>query len=87
MLDIESSSFSWDMLSSLHHTEHGCSTDHSEDEMNKALEVCDYSNQIEWSDTYYLQIQFKIPLFQMKGKGNRDANNKDTFKTFLFLVS
>lgn len=41
MLDIESSSFSWDMLSSLHHTEHSSSTEHSEDEMNKALEVCD----------------------------------------------
>lgn len=40
MLDIESSSFSWDRLSSLHHTEHGSSTEHSEDEMNKALEVC-----------------------------------------------
>lgn len=39
MMDIESSSFSWDRLSSLHHTEHGCSTEHSEDEMNKAFEV------------------------------------------------
>ncbi|GFZ17324.1 dual specificity protein phosphatase family protein [Actinidia rufa] len=39
MLDIESNSFSWDMLSSLHHTEHSSSTEHSEDEMNKALEV------------------------------------------------
>jgi atypical dual specificity phosphatase len=39
MLDIESSSFSWDMLSSLHHTEHTSSNEHSEDEMNKALEV------------------------------------------------
>ncbi|XP_058226484.1 dual specificity protein phosphatase PHS1 isoform X2 [Rhododendron vialii] len=39
MLDIESNSFSWDMLSSLHHTEHGSSTEQSEDEMNKALEV------------------------------------------------
>ncbi|KAJ1411885.1 Tyrosine specific protein phosphatases domain [Sesbania bispinosa] len=39
MLDIESSSFSWDMLSSLHHTEHSSSNEHSEDEMNKALEV------------------------------------------------
>ncbi|EXB76500.1 Dual specificity protein phosphatase 1 [Morus notabilis] len=39
MMDIESSSFSWDNLSSLHHTEHSCSTEHSEDEMNKALEV------------------------------------------------
>ncbi|KAK7318328.1 hypothetical protein RJT34_03027 [Clitoria ternatea] len=40
MLDIDSSSFSWDMLSSLHHTEHSSSNEHSEDEMmNKALEV------------------------------------------------
>ncbi|KHN17466.1 Dual specificity protein phosphatase 1 [Glycine soja] len=39
MLDIESGSFSWDMLSSLHHTEHSSSNEHSEDEMNKALEV------------------------------------------------
>ncbi|KAE8123795.1 hypothetical protein FH972_018720 [Carpinus fangiana] len=39
MLDIDSSSFSWERLSSLHHTEHGSSTEHSEDEMNKALEV------------------------------------------------
>ncbi|KAI4336383.1 hypothetical protein L6164_014916 [Bauhinia variegata] len=38
-LDIESSSFSWDMLSSLHHTEHSSSNEHSEDEMNRALEV------------------------------------------------
>lgn len=39
MLDIESSSLSWNMLSSLHHTEHSSSTEQSEDEMNKALEV------------------------------------------------
>ncbi|KAL2462337.1 Dual specificity protein phosphatase PHS1 [Abeliophyllum distichum] len=39
MLDIESSFFSWKMLSSLHHTEHSSSTEQSEDEMNKALEV------------------------------------------------
>ncbi|OVA09658.1 Dual specificity phosphatase [Macleaya cordata] len=39
MLDIESTDFSWDMLSSLHRTEHNSSTEHSEDEMNKALEV------------------------------------------------
>ncbi|EEF51705.1 dual specificity protein phosphatase PHS1 [Ricinus communis] len=40
VLDIESSSFSWDMLSSLHHTEHSSSTEQSEDELNnKALEV------------------------------------------------
>ncbi|KVI06124.1 Actin-fragmin kinase, catalytic domain-containing protein [Cynara cardunculus var. scolymus] len=38
MLNIESSSFSWDMLSSLHHTEHSSCND-SEDDMNKALEV------------------------------------------------
>ncbi|XP_059649367.1 dual specificity protein phosphatase PHS1-like isoform X2 [Cornus florida] len=39
MLDVESSSFPWDMLSSLHHTEHGSSTEQSEDDMNKPLEV------------------------------------------------
>lgn len=38
-MDIESSSFSWDMLSSLHHTEHSSSNDQSEDEMSRALEV------------------------------------------------
>lgn len=40
MLDIESISFSWSTLSSLHHTEHSSSAEQSEDEMNKALEVC-----------------------------------------------
>ncbi|CAN1242196.1 Dual specificity protein phosphatase PHS1 [Linum perenne] len=39
MLDIDSSSFAWDMLSSLHHNEHSSSTEQAEDEMNKALEV------------------------------------------------
>lgn len=39
-LDIELSSFSWDMLSSLHHTEHNSSNENSEDEMSKALELC-----------------------------------------------
>lgn len=50
MLDIESSLFSWDMLSSLHHTEHSSSTDQSEDELNKALEVCGQfePNCLEW---------------------------------------
>ncbi|XP_042408117.1 dual specificity protein phosphatase PHS1-like isoform X1 [Zingiber officinale] len=38
-LDIESNDFSWDALSSLHHTEHTSSSEHSEDEMNKAMEV------------------------------------------------
>ncbi|CAN0915903.1 Dual specificity protein phosphatase PHS1 [Linum grandiflorum] len=39
MLDIDSSSFAWDMLSSLHHNEHSSSNEQSEDEMTKALEV------------------------------------------------
>ncbi|KAL1326654.1 hypothetical protein HN51_036775 [Arachis hypogaea] len=39
MLDIESSSFSWDKLISLHHIEHSSSNELIEDEMNKALEV------------------------------------------------
>ncbi|XP_057791475.1 dual specificity protein phosphatase PHS1 isoform X2 [Salvia miltiorrhiza] len=39
MIDIESSSFSWNTLSSLHHTEHSSSTEQSEDEMTKPLEV------------------------------------------------
>eukprot|EP00268_Persea_americana_P043781 TRINITY_DN4408_c0_g1_i12.p1 TRINITY_DN4408_c0_g1~~TRINITY_DN4408_c0_g1_i12.p1 ORF type:complete len:853 (+),score=178.97 TRINITY_DN4408_c0_g1_i12:546-3104(+) len=39
MLDIESSEFSWCSLSSLHHVEHGSSTEHSEDEINRAVEV------------------------------------------------
>ncbi|KAL1553704.1 Very-long-chain (3R)-3-hydroxyacyl-CoA dehydratase [Salvia divinorum] len=39
MLDIDSSSFSWNTLSSLHHTEHSSSTEQSEDEMTKPLEV------------------------------------------------
>ncbi|KAI3846566.1 hypothetical protein MKX03_008248 [Papaver bracteatum] len=39
MLDIESSHFSWNTLSSLHRTEHSSSTEQSEDELNKALEV------------------------------------------------
>lgn len=46
MLDIESSSFSWDGLSSLHHTEHGSSNEQSEDEINKALEVHQFSTLI-----------------------------------------
>lgn len=40
MLDIESTSFSWNMLSSVHRTENSSSTEPSEDEMNKPLEVC-----------------------------------------------
>ncbi|KFK27653.1 hypothetical protein AALP_AA8G411100 [Arabis alpina] len=39
IVDIDSSSFSWNMLSSLHHTEHSSSTDHSEEDQSKPLEV------------------------------------------------
>ncbi|XP_059640653.1 dual specificity protein phosphatase PHS1-like isoform X2 [Cornus florida] len=39
VLDIESSSFSWDRLSSLHRNEYSSSMEQSEDEMNRALEV------------------------------------------------
>ncbi|KAL1812632.1 hypothetical protein ACET3Z_022697 [Daucus carota] len=39
VLDIESNSFSWSMLSSVHRTENSSSTEPSEDEMNKPLEV------------------------------------------------
>ncbi|XP_076891807.1 dual specificity protein phosphatase PHS1-like [Bidens hawaiensis] len=39
MLNIRSNTFSWNMLSSLHNTEHSSSNEHSEDDMNKALEV------------------------------------------------
>ncbi|KAJ4871464.1 Dual specificity protein phosphatase PHS1 [Raphanus sativus] len=39
IVDIDSSSFSWTMLSSLHHTEHSSSTDHSEEDQSKPLEV------------------------------------------------
>ncbi|CAI8599033.1 unnamed protein product [Vicia faba] len=39
MLDIDSHSFSWDTLSSLHHTEHTNSNQHSDDEVNRVLEI------------------------------------------------
>lgn len=42
IVDIESSCFSWNMLSSLHHTEHSSSTDHSEEDQSKPLEVYIY---------------------------------------------
>ncbi|KAF5198108.1 Dual specificity protein phosphatase phs1 [Thalictrum thalictroides] len=38
-LDIDSIEFSWDMLTSLHRTENSSSTEYSEDELNKPLEV------------------------------------------------
>jgi atypical dual specificity phosphatase len=52
MLDIESGSFSWDDLSSLHHTEHSSSNEHSEDEMNKALEVHQFSTLVMYTSIY-----------------------------------
>ncbi|KAG4998926.1 hypothetical protein AAZX31_08G008600 [Glycine max] len=64
MLDIESGSFSWDMLSSLHHTEHSSSNEHSEDEMNKALEVTVNSGGVVFF------AFFNIP-------GNADASPKE----------
>lgn len=39
LMNVESNSFSWSMLSSLHHTEHSCSPDQSDDDTSKALEV------------------------------------------------
>jgi len=51
MLDIESSSFSWERLSSLHHTEHTSSNEHSEDEMNRALEVCFFFSTLLFTGT------------------------------------
>lgn len=38
-VDFESNNFSWGTLSLLHHIEHSSSTDYSEDEMTKPLEV------------------------------------------------
>lgn len=46
VLDIESSTFSWNMLSSLHHTEHNSSAEQSEDETNKALEVFQFRHYV-----------------------------------------
>ncbi|KAK9926556.1 hypothetical protein M0R45_023779 [Rubus argutus] len=63
-LDIESSSFSWDRLSSLHHTEHSTSNDQSEDEMNKALEVTVNSGGVVF-----------FALFNQPG--NDDASSKE----------
>ncbi|XP_060962966.1 dual specificity protein phosphatase PHS1 isoform X4 [Cannabis sativa] len=63
MMDIESSSFSWDRLSSLHHTEHSSSTDQSEDEMNKALEVTVNSGGVVF-----------FALFNQHGDDNSFAN-------------
>ncbi|XP_057422929.1 dual specificity protein phosphatase PHS1-like [Lotus japonicus] len=66
MLDIESSSFSWDRLSSLHHTEHTCGSEHSEDEMNRALEVTVNSGGVVF-----------FAFFNVLGTGSDDAFPKE----------
>lgn len=73
-LDIESSSFSWDMLSSLHHTEHSSSAEHSEDELNKALEVTVNSGGIVF-----------FALFTQHGSG--DASPKEAAAVIKFSSS
>ncbi|KAH1112267.1 hypothetical protein GLYMA_04G200300v4 [Glycine max] len=64
MLDIESSSFSWERLSSLHHTEHTSSNEHSEDEMNRVLEVTVNSGGVVFFAFF-------------NGLGNDDASSKE----------
>ncbi|XP_061957498.1 dual specificity protein phosphatase PHS1-like isoform X2 [Populus nigra] len=73
-LDIESSSFSWDMLSSLHHTEHSSSTENSEDEMSKALEVTVNSGGVVF-----------FALFNQQG--NADAFHKESAAVIKFSSS
>ncbi|KAJ6882582.1 hypothetical protein NC651_028998 [Populus alba x Populus x berolinensis] len=72
--DIESSSFSWDMLSSLHHTEHSSSTENSEDEMSKALEVTVNSGGVVF-----------FALFNQQG--NVDAFHKESAAVIKFSSS
>uniref|UniRef100_A0A7N0SX39 Dual specificity protein phosphatase PHS1 n=1 Tax=Kalanchoe fedtschenkoi TaxID=63787 RepID=A0A7N0SX39_KALFE len=55
-MDIESTSFSWNMLSSLHHTEHGSSIENSEDDMNKALEVTVNSGGVVFFALFNLHV-------------------------------
>lgn len=62
MLDIELSLFSWDMLSSLHHTEHSSSTEHSEDELNKALEVFGLIYLTIYRDIYTVCMHFSLGI-------------------------
>ncbi|KAJ6418016.1 hypothetical protein OIU84_001410 [Salix udensis] len=73
-LDIELSSFSWDMLSSLHHTEHSSSTENSEDEMSKALEVIVNSGGVVF-----------FALFDQQG--NVDAFHKEAAAVIKFSSS
>ncbi|KAJ6375300.1 hypothetical protein OIU77_000308 [Salix suchowensis] len=73
-LDIELSSFSWDMLSSLHHTEHSSSTGNSEDEMSKALEVTVNSGGVVF-----------FALFNQQGNG--DTFHKEAAAVIKFSSS
>ncbi|KAJ6748330.1 DUAL SPECIFICITY PROTEIN PHOSPHATASE PHS1 [Salix purpurea] len=73
-LDIELSSFSWDMLSSLHHTEHSSSTGNSEDEMSKALEVIVNSGGVVF-----------FALFNQQGNG--DTFHKEAAAVIKFSSS
>nr|GEW44039.1 hypothetical protein CTI12_AA462180 [Tanacetum cinerariifolium] len=59
MLNIESSSFSWDMLSSLHHTEHSSNNEHLEDD-SKALEKNGGREFSAWVSDYFLAYRLKI---------------------------
>ncbi|XP_034908896.1 dual specificity protein phosphatase PHS1 isoform X2 [Populus alba] len=72
--DTESGSFSWDMLSSLHHTEHSSSTENSEDEMSKALEVTVNSGGVVF-----------FALFNQQG--NVDAFHKESAAVIKFSSS
>jgi len=68
MLDVESSSFSWDGLSSLHHTEHGSSNEYSEDEMNKALEVHQFSTLLMYTSINIILSVFNRYLSVLRSK-------------------
>ena len=62
-LDIESLDFSWNMLLSLHHTEHSSSSEHSEDEMNKALEVCCCQFGWQFQHSFYCFNEEKTSIY------------------------
>ena len=65
MLDIESSSFCWENLSSLHHTEHSGSTEQSDEDMYKTIEVW-ISNRGNNGDSLFQwnQIIFSVKLWK-----------------------
>ncbi|KAL5717466.1 hypothetical protein ACHQM5_010461 [Ranunculus cassubicifolius] len=60
-LDTDSSEISWDMLSSLHRTEHSSSTDYSEDELNKALEVTVNSGGVVFFALFNISVDDSYP--------------------------